>query len=156
MTKRVAIIGAGPSGMAQLRAFESAQKKGHEIPEVVCFGLHAAIDTTASAVCSALVVADHAVQFVVNRVPYDLVVAVKGLHKVAPCQADAVLVNRDRHAWPSSVTWSVLGDLKNLSARPEVDEFADHHAADLFSYSHLVRLDRANGDALRCLERIRR
>ena len=37
MTKRVAIIGAGPSGMAQLRAFESAQKKGHEIPEVVCF-----------------------------------------------------------------------------------------------------------------------
>ena len=37
MTKRVAIIGAGPSGMAQLRAFESAQKKGHEIPELVCF-----------------------------------------------------------------------------------------------------------------------
>ena len=31
MTKRVAIIGAGPSGMAQLRAFESAQKKGHEV-----------------------------------------------------------------------------------------------------------------------------
>ena len=36
MTK-VAIIGAGPSGLAQLRAFESAQKKGEKIPEVVCF-----------------------------------------------------------------------------------------------------------------------
>ena len=35
--KRVAIIGAGPSGMAQLRAFESAEKKGQEIPELVCF-----------------------------------------------------------------------------------------------------------------------
>ncbi|RNE48674.1 NAD(P)-binding domain-containing protein [Corynebacterium alimapuense] len=37
MSKSVAIIGAGPSGMAQLRAFESAQKKGQEIPEIVCF-----------------------------------------------------------------------------------------------------------------------
>ena len=37
MTKRVAIIGAGPSGMAQLRAFQSAQAKGEEIPEIVCF-----------------------------------------------------------------------------------------------------------------------
>ncbi|MGB3244534.1 MAG: NAD(P)/FAD-dependent oxidoreductase [Sulfitobacter sp.] len=37
MTKRVAIIGAGPSGLAQLRAFQSAQEKGEEIPEVVCF-----------------------------------------------------------------------------------------------------------------------
>ncbi len=37
MTKRVAIIGAGPSGMAQLRAFQSAKDKGSEIPEVVCF-----------------------------------------------------------------------------------------------------------------------
>ena len=36
MTK-VAIIGAGPSGLAQLRAFESAQKKGEKIPEIVCF-----------------------------------------------------------------------------------------------------------------------
>ncbi|MDO5372644.1 MAG: NAD(P)/FAD-dependent oxidoreductase, partial [Corynebacterium glutamicum] len=35
--KRVAIIGAGPSGIAQLRAFESAEKQGHEIPELVCF-----------------------------------------------------------------------------------------------------------------------
>lgn len=34
---RVAIIGAGPSGMAQLRAFQSAQAKGAEIPEIVCF-----------------------------------------------------------------------------------------------------------------------
>lgn len=37
MTKRVAIIGAGPSGLAQLRAFQSAQEKGEEIPEMVCF-----------------------------------------------------------------------------------------------------------------------
>jgi trimethylamine monooxygenase len=37
MTKRVAIIGAGPSGLAQLRAFQSAAKKGAEIPEIVCF-----------------------------------------------------------------------------------------------------------------------
>ena len=34
---RVAIIGAGPSGLAQLRAFESAEKKGIKIPEIVCF-----------------------------------------------------------------------------------------------------------------------
>jgi trimethylamine monooxygenase len=37
MRKRVAIIGAGPSGMAQMRAFESAKRKGADIPEVVCF-----------------------------------------------------------------------------------------------------------------------
>ena len=37
MTTRVAVIGAGPSGLAQLRAFQSAQAKGAEIPEVVCF-----------------------------------------------------------------------------------------------------------------------
>ena len=35
--QRVAIIGAGPSGLAQLRAFQSAQAKGAEIPEIVCF-----------------------------------------------------------------------------------------------------------------------
>ncbi|MGO1735861.1 MAG: NAD(P)-binding domain-containing protein [Leucobacter sp.] len=35
--QRVAIIGAGPSGMAQLRAFESAEQAGAEIPEIVCF-----------------------------------------------------------------------------------------------------------------------
>ena len=37
MTTRVAVIGAGPSGLAQLRAFQSAKAKGAEIPEVVCF-----------------------------------------------------------------------------------------------------------------------
>ncbi|MDO6461558.1 NAD(P)/FAD-dependent oxidoreductase [Granulosicoccaceae sp. 1_MG-2023] len=37
MTQRVAIIGAGPSGLAQLRAFQSAQAKGADIPELVCF-----------------------------------------------------------------------------------------------------------------------
>ncbi len=35
--KKVAIIGAGPSGMAQLRAFESAERNGAEIPDLVCF-----------------------------------------------------------------------------------------------------------------------
>jgi trimethylamine monooxygenase len=34
---RVAIVGAGPSGTAALRAFASAKKKGAKIPEVVCF-----------------------------------------------------------------------------------------------------------------------
>ncbi|PWE33781.1 potassium transporter [Maritimibacter sp. 55A14] len=37
MTKRVCIIGAGPSGLAQLRAFQSARQKGAEIPEIVCY-----------------------------------------------------------------------------------------------------------------------
>lgn len=37
MTIRVAIIGAGPSGLAQLRAFQSAHAKGAPMPEVVCF-----------------------------------------------------------------------------------------------------------------------
>ncbi len=37
MSKRVAVIGAGPCGLAQLRAFQSAKAKGAEIPEVVCF-----------------------------------------------------------------------------------------------------------------------
>ena len=36
MAERIAIIGAGPSGMAVLRAFESARRKGAEIPELVC------------------------------------------------------------------------------------------------------------------------
>ena len=36
-SKRVAIIGAGPSGLAQLRAFQSAREKGEDIPEIVCF-----------------------------------------------------------------------------------------------------------------------
>ncbi len=37
MTKRIAIVGAGPSGLAQLRAFQSARQKGADIPEIVCF-----------------------------------------------------------------------------------------------------------------------
>ena len=34
---RVAIIGAGPSGLAALRAFQSTAKKKAELPEIVCF-----------------------------------------------------------------------------------------------------------------------
>ena len=34
---RVAIIGAGPSGLAQLHAFEQARAAGAEIPDLVCF-----------------------------------------------------------------------------------------------------------------------
>ena len=34
---RIAIIGAGPSGLAQLRAFQSAREKGADVPEIVCF-----------------------------------------------------------------------------------------------------------------------
>ena len=37
MKTRVAVIGAGPSGLAQLRAFQSAAQKGAEIPDIVCF-----------------------------------------------------------------------------------------------------------------------
>ncbi|MEB8387345.1 NAD(P)/FAD-dependent oxidoreductase [Rhodobacteraceae bacterium KMM 6894] len=37
MTKRIAILGAGPSGLAQLRAFQSAKANGEDIPEIVCF-----------------------------------------------------------------------------------------------------------------------
>ena len=37
MKTRVAVIGAGPSGLAQLRAFKSAADKGADIPEIVCF-----------------------------------------------------------------------------------------------------------------------
>ncbi|MGB3413698.1 MAG: NAD(P)/FAD-dependent oxidoreductase, partial [Microbacteriaceae bacterium] len=37
MNKRIAIIGAGPSGMAQLRAFKSAEESGQQIPEIVCY-----------------------------------------------------------------------------------------------------------------------
>jgi trimethylamine monooxygenase len=37
MTKRVAIIGAGPCGLSELRAFEQAEAKGRKIPEIVCF-----------------------------------------------------------------------------------------------------------------------
>lgn len=37
MSKRIAVIGAGPAGLAQLRAFQSAKAKGADIPEIVCF-----------------------------------------------------------------------------------------------------------------------
>jgi trimethylamine monooxygenase len=37
MDKRVCVIGAGPSGLAQLRAFEAARKQGVDVPEIVCF-----------------------------------------------------------------------------------------------------------------------
>ena len=37
MGKRVAVIGAGPSGLAQLRAFQSAKAGGTDVPEVVCY-----------------------------------------------------------------------------------------------------------------------
>jgi len=37
MTTRIAILGAGPSGLAQLRAFESARRSGADIPHIVCY-----------------------------------------------------------------------------------------------------------------------
>ena len=38
MTPKIAILGAGPSGLAQLRAFEAARKAGLEqIPDIVCY-----------------------------------------------------------------------------------------------------------------------
>lgn len=37
MTLRIAILGAGPSGLAQLRAFEAARRDGADIPEIVCY-----------------------------------------------------------------------------------------------------------------------
>ena len=37
MNKKVAVIGAGPSGLAVLRAFQSAKENGYEIPEIKCF-----------------------------------------------------------------------------------------------------------------------
>jgi len=37
MSIRVAIIGAGPAGLAQLRAFQSAHEQGAPMPHVVCF-----------------------------------------------------------------------------------------------------------------------
>ena len=36
--KRIAILGAGPSGLAQLRAFEAARLAGvKDLPEIVCY-----------------------------------------------------------------------------------------------------------------------
>jgi len=37
MSLRIGILGAGPSGLAQLRAFKSLEAQGQEIPEIVCF-----------------------------------------------------------------------------------------------------------------------
>lgn len=37
MSLKVGIIGAGPSGLAQLRAFESARELGADMPEITCF-----------------------------------------------------------------------------------------------------------------------
>ena len=37
MSFRIAILGAGPSGLAQLRAFEAARLAGADIPEIVCY-----------------------------------------------------------------------------------------------------------------------
>ena len=37
MSKRIAIIGAGPSGLAQLRAFKAEAEKGGAIPEIICY-----------------------------------------------------------------------------------------------------------------------
>ncbi|GAA1124687.1 NAD(P)/FAD-dependent oxidoreductase [Arthrobacter flavus] len=37
MRLRVGIIGAGPSGLAQLRAFEAARTLGGEMPDITCF-----------------------------------------------------------------------------------------------------------------------
>ncbi|MGH3097102.1 MAG: NAD(P)-binding domain-containing protein [Streptosporangiales bacterium] len=37
MASRVAVIGAGPSGLAQLHSFEEARRQGSSVPEVVCF-----------------------------------------------------------------------------------------------------------------------
>ena len=37
MSKRIAVIGAGPSGLAQLRAFETARQAGVDVGDIVCF-----------------------------------------------------------------------------------------------------------------------
>ena len=34
---RIAVLGAGPSGLAQLRAFQTLRDQGKEIPEIVCY-----------------------------------------------------------------------------------------------------------------------
>lgn len=37
MASRVAVVGAGPCGLAQLHAFEEARAQGADVPEIVCF-----------------------------------------------------------------------------------------------------------------------
>lgn len=34
---RVAVVGAGPCGLAQLHAFDAARRQGVDLPEIVCF-----------------------------------------------------------------------------------------------------------------------
>lgn len=34
---RIAVVGAGPSGLSQLRAFALEKSKGEPIPDIVCF-----------------------------------------------------------------------------------------------------------------------
>ena len=40
MNTKIAIIGAGPCGLAQLRAFKSAEEAGTGVPEIVCFEVY--------------------------------------------------------------------------------------------------------------------
>ena len=35
--QRIVIIGAGPSGMAALRAFAAAEREGAPVPDIVCY-----------------------------------------------------------------------------------------------------------------------
>ena len=37
MASRVAVIGAGPCGLAQLDAFEEARRRGADVPQITCF-----------------------------------------------------------------------------------------------------------------------
>ena len=37
MSMRIAVLGAGPSGLAMLRAIDSLRRQGHPVPEVVCY-----------------------------------------------------------------------------------------------------------------------
>ena len=37
MSMRIAVLGAGPSGLAMLRAFDSLRRQGHDVPEIVCY-----------------------------------------------------------------------------------------------------------------------
>lgn len=37
MASRVAVVGAGPCGLAQMHAFEQARAQGADVPEIVCF-----------------------------------------------------------------------------------------------------------------------
>ena len=45
MNNKIAIIGAGPCGLAQLRAFKSAEEAGTDVPETVSY-THLTLPTT--------------------------------------------------------------------------------------------------------------